>query len=159
MCIRDSLGGAIKTPYPEYVKIGHEKDGKYKQINTNLLQLENEFYSTIRPKRNVKNGEKPLDALTNRGIEYVEVRALDLDPYSPVGINREQIHFLDSFLLHCLLAESPDCNKDEFFEVGNNLNLVVNRGREPNLRLSSNGKQKVLRECCLLYTSPSPRDS
>ena len=142
----ECLGGAIKTPYPEYVKIGHEKDGKYKQINTNLLQLENEFYSTIRPKRNVKNGEKPLDALTNRGIEYVEVRALDLDPYSPVGINREQIHFLDSFLLHCLLAESPDCNKDEFFEVGNNLNLVVNRGREANLRLSSKGKQRVLRE-------------
>ena len=87
-----------------------------------------------------------MDALTNRGIEYVEVRALDLDPYSPVGINREQIHFLDSFLLHCLLAESPDCNKDEFFEVGNNLNLVVNRGREANLRLSSKGKQRVLGE-------------
>ena len=142
----ECLGGAIKTPYPKYVKIGDKKDGEYQQINTNLLQLENEFYSTIRPKSNVRNGEKPLDALTNRGIEYVEVRALDLDPYSPVGISREQIHFLDSFLLHCLLAESPDCNKDEFFEVANNLNLVVSRGRESNLFISSKGKQRLLRE-------------
>ena len=108
--------------------------------------MENEFYSTVRPKRNVENGEKPLEALTNRGIEYIEVRALDLDPYSTIGIGREQIHFLDSFLLHCLLAESPDCNKDEFFEVANNLSLVVNRGREPKLLLSSEGKQRLLKD-------------
>ncbi len=142
----ECLGEAIKTPFPEYAKIGHTKDGKHQQINTNLLQLENEFYSTIRPKRNVENGEKPLEALTNRGIEYIEVRALDLDPYSPIGIGREQIHFLDSFLLHCLLAESPDCNKDEFFEVAYNLSLVVNRGREPKLLLSSEGKQRALKD-------------
>ena len=142
----ECLDKAIKTPFPEYVELGHAKDGEYQQINTNLLQLENEFYSTVRPKRNVEDGEKPLEALTNRGIEYIEVRALDLDPYSPMGISREQVHFLDSFLLHCLLAESPDCNKDEFFEVANNLNLVVNRGREPNLLLSSGGKKRKLKD-------------
>ena len=142
----ECLDKAIKTPFPEYVELGHAKDGEYQQINTNLLQLENEFYSTVRPKRNVEDGEKPLEALTNRGIEYIEVRALDLDPYSPMGISREQVHFLDSFLLHCLLDESPDCNKDEFFEVANNLNLVVNRGREPNLLLSSEGKKRKLKD-------------
>ena len=142
----ECLDKAIKTPFPEYVELGHAKDGEYQQINTNLLQLENEFYSTVRPKRNVEDGEKPLEALTNRGIEYIEVRALDLDPYSPMGISREQVHFLDSFLLHCLLAESPDCNKDEFFEVANNLNLVVNRGREPNLLLSNEGKKRKLKD-------------
>ena len=142
----ECLDKAIKTPFPEYEELGHAKDGEYQQINTNLLQLENEFYSTVRPKRNVEDGEKPLEALTNRGIEYIEVRALDLDPYSPMGISREQVHFLDSFLLHCLLDESPDCNKDEFFEVANNLNLVVNRGREPNLLLSNEGKKRKLKD-------------
>jgi len=140
----DCLYQAMHTPYPEYEDIGLQRDGEYLQINANLLQLENEFYSTIRPKRNIKSGEKPLDALTNGGIEYVEVRALDLDPYSPLGINAEQIRFLDTFLVHCLLAESPACDQREFFEVANNIAKVVEHGRDLNLHLELESKPKVL---------------
>lgn len=142
----DCLYEAMHTPYPEYEEIGLQKDGEYLQINTNLLQLENEFYSTIRPKRNVQSGEKPLDALINNGIEYIEVRALDLDPYSPLGINAEQIRFLDTFLLHCLLAESPACDKREFFEVASNIAKVVENGRNPNLELDLESQPKALKE-------------
>ena len=142
----DCLHEAIHTPYEKYSSIGQYSDGEYRQINTNLLQLENEFYSTVRPKRNVKPGEKPLEALTNSGIEYIEVRALDLDPYSPLGINEEQIRFLDSFLLHCLLADSPDCNENEFFEVGNNVNKVVEHGRNSKLMLDKRGTPKNIKE-------------
>jgi glutamate--cysteine ligase len=145
----DCLHSAIHTPYDEYTSIGQYFDGEYQQINTNLLQLENEFYSTIRPKRNVKPGEKPLEALTNSGIEYIEVRALDLDPYSSLGINEEQIRFLDSFLLHCLLADSPDCNENEFFEVANNVGKVVEHGRNPDLMLDKENSTKNLKEWSL----------
>jgi glutamate--cysteine ligase len=122
------------------------KEGQYLQMNTNLLQLENEFYSTIRPKPNVKSDKRPLEALTNSGIEYVEVRALDLNPYAPLGIDAEQIRFLDTFLLHCLLAESPQCNEREFFEVASNLARVVEQGRDPALILHLESEPKVMRE-------------
>ncbi len=135
-CLREGMD----TPYPEYEAMGQIRDGEYLQLNTNLLQLENEFYSTIRPKRVVKSGQRPLDALIQDGIEYIEVRALDLNPYLPLGLDEQQIHFLDSFLLHCLLDESPECNKQEFFEVADNIALVVEQGRDPELTLNLVGK-------------------
>lgn len=142
----DCLRKAMSTPYPEYEAMGQSRDGEYLQLNTNLLQLENEFYSTIRPKRVVKRGQRPLEALTQGGIEYIEVRALDLNPYLPFGIDAEQIHFLDSFLLHCLLSESPECHKQEFFEVADNIAKVVEHGRNPDLSLNLEGKPKNMRD-------------
>jgi glutamate--cysteine ligase len=142
----DCLREAMNTPYPEYEAMGQSIDGEYLQLNTNLLQLENEFYSTIRPKRVVKSGQRPSEALTQDGIEYIEVRALDLNPYLPFGIDSEQIHFLDSFLLHCLLSESPECHKQEFFEVAGNLVNVVEHGRDPELSLNLEGEPKKMRD-------------
>ncbi len=142
----DCLYNAMHEPYGEYEAIGHKKNGEYLQINTSLLQLENEFYSTIRPKRVVKSGERPLDALINGGIEYVEVRALDLNPYLPLGIDGVEVRFLDTFLLHCLLSDSPQCNEREFFEVASNLSKVVEHGRDPALMLSEEDNAISLRQ-------------
>ena len=141
-CLQD----AIKTPFPPYEEIGHKVDGDYRQINVNLLQLENEFYSTIRPKRIAHNGERPLDALVRGGVEYVELRALDLNPYLPLGIDAEQVRFIDTFLLHCLLGESPLCNRAEFFEVADNILRVVEEGRDTSIRLNRGGKPVALAE-------------
>jgi glutamate--cysteine ligase len=134
------LADAMHTPFPEYETLGQKRDGEYLQLNTNLLQLENEFYSTIRPKRVVQSGERPLAALTSKGIEYIEVRLLDLNPYLPLGIDAQQVRFLDAFLLHCLLDESPHCDEAEFFEVSKNLAKVVENGRNPDLELSMGSK-------------------
>jgi len=142
----ECLQQAMRTPYPDYEKIGQKANDEYLQINTNLLQLENEFYSTIRPKRIAENGERPLSALINQGIEYIEVRALDLNPFLPLGIDKQQIQFLDTFLLYCLLSESPACDEREFFEVANNITAVVEQGRDPNLDLSLEGEKLKLRE-------------
>ncbi|MBT7963770.1 MAG: glutamate--cysteine ligase, partial [Porticoccaceae bacterium] len=70
-----TLQEALKKPYPDYEAIGlkSSKDS-HKQLNTHLLQIENEFYSSIRPKRTTATGETPLHALAERGVEYVEVR-------------------------------------------------------------------------------------
>ena len=131
----DSLYTALSTPYPDYESIGMRgKDERLLQINTNLLQLENEFYATIRPKR-VGDGKRPLELLQESGIQYIEVRALDLNPFLPMGIDEEQIRFLDTFLMYCLLAESPECDEVEYREIEKNLSLTVNRGREPGLKL------------------------
>lgn len=133
-----TLASAIRTPYPPYANIGLRDDaGHYRQLNTGLLQIENEFYSPIRPKRTARTGETALTALCHRGVEYIEVRCLDLNPYEPLGINRGQMQFLDSFLLYCLLQTSPKSNRLECENILSNQKKVVNRGREPGLTLHS----------------------
>ncbi len=145
-----SLYEALTQPYAEYEKIGiKEKSGSgddYKQLNTTLLQIENEFYSTVRPKRRIKRGERPLHALRERGVEYVEVRLMDLDPFSPIGITPQTCRFLDIFLLHCLLSESPPDTPEEIGEVRRNQQAVAVRGREPGLVLERGGKRAHLAE-------------
>lgn len=142
----DSLHQAMSTPYPPYEAIGDRRDGRYLQMNTNLLQLENEFYASIRPKRVGDSGDRPLSLLLKRGIEYIEVRALDLDPFLPLGIDTEQIRFLDAFLLYCLFSESPECTEAEHFQIEDNLARVVNDGRDPELTLKRDGETLNMRD-------------
>ncbi len=118
--------------------------GDYNQLGTSLLQIENEFYGTIRPKRTVHSGERPLHALRERGVEYVEVRLMDLDPFVPVGITGATMRLLDVFLLHCLLADSPPDTPAEIAELKHNQHLTAERGREPGLHLSRNGQKVAL---------------
>ena len=126
---------ALTQPYPPYQAIGLKADGEYQQLSTALLQIENEFYGAIRPKPPFQSGERPLTMLKRRGVEYVEVRCLDLDPFLPAGIDQAQIRFLDSFLLACLLAESPEDSREESETMRSNQLVVVERGRQPGLRL------------------------
>ena len=126
---------ALTRSYPPYEAIGVKVDGAYRQLNTALLQIENEFYGAIRPKRRIRPGERPLTALRRRGVEYVEVRCLDLNPFLRVGIDEQQIRFMDTFLLCCLLAESPGDSPEESAENEAIQLAVVERGREPGLRL------------------------
>lgn len=135
----DCLQDALSKPYAPYQKIGMKKGDHYLQINTNLLQLENEFYGTIRPKRVGQSGERPLELLREQGIQYIEVRILDLNPFIPMGLDVEQIRFLDAFLIFCLLSDSPTCTQASNQEIDSNLALVVNEGRAPGLMLSRNG--------------------
>jgi glutamate--cysteine ligase len=130
-----SLFTALTEPYPPYAAIGIRDGDQYRQLSTSLLQIENEFYGTIRPKRRIRPGERPLHALRERGVEYVEVRCMDLDPFSPIGISDQTARFLDVFLLHCLLKDSPDDNSEEVVANARNQHSVAERGREPDLRL------------------------
>ena len=131
----DSLYRATKTVYPPYEKFGIKKDGQYVQLNTNLLQIENEFYSVIRPKRSIKPLETPTNALRKRGVEYLELRILDLNPYEPIGISDEDAKFLDLFVVFCLLYPSPPNTRDLLEAITANKDTVVMEGRKPNLEL------------------------
>lgn len=131
-----TLSEAIRTPHPEYAALNGKENDEYRQLNDGLLQIENEFYSAIRPKHPAQSGEAPLMALRQRGIEYVEVRCIDISPFHPLGIDAPQLRFVDSFLLHCLLAPSPACDEDDQDRQAANLEAVVNRGREPGLQLA-----------------------
>ncbi len=129
--VRD-LSRAISTPYPPYEKSGVKVDGEYNQLNANILQIENEYYSFIRPKRVARSGERPTKALQRGGVEYVEVRALDVSAFDPVGVNQNKLRFLEAFLALCLLRESAPIGESEQASLDANHLLVARRGREPN---------------------------
>jgi glutamate--cysteine ligase len=131
----DSLSCAIATPCPEYEKIGVLVGGEYRQLNANILQIENEYYSTIRPKQILKGNEKPTLALKRRGVSYVELRSLDVNAFDPLGINEQQLHFLECFLLFCLLHESPAIGDYERKSIDENELRAAHRGRDPKLKL------------------------
>ena len=136
-----SLQEALTRPYPAYEAVGvRNPGGDYNQLGTSLLQIENEFYGTIRPKRTVRTGERPLHALRERGVEYVEVRLMDIDPFVPVGITAPTMRLLDVFLLHCLLSDSPPDTPEEIAELKQNQHLTAERGREPGLLLQRQGQ-------------------
>jgi glutamate--cysteine ligase len=141
-----SLYRALTEPYPPYAAIGIHGGHEYRQLATTLLQIENEFYTTVRPKRIIRRGERPLHALSERGVEYVEVRCLDLDPYCPVGIDVRTMRFLDIFLLHCLLTDSPPDTPTGLVALSRNRYDVAQRGRDPDLRLLREGETVTLRD-------------
>jgi len=126
---------AVHQRHHDYEKIGVKPNGNYRQLNANILQIENEYYSEIRPKRVTRSGEKPVEALRERGVEYVEVRILDTNPLLPVGIDAQQIRFLDAFMLYCLLSESPELSSKEYEEIQYNQQQVALEGRKPSLML------------------------
>src|SRR5437667_198831 len=150
-----SLDDALTKPYPPYAKAGIRDNDNYRQLSTSLLQIENEFYGTIRPKRRINSGERALHALRERGVEYVEVRLMDLDPFCPIGIWPATCRFLDLFLLHCLLADSPPDTPQEIAAIRRNQQRVALRGREPGLKLQRDSDElelvqwgsQILSEC------------
>jgi glutamate--cysteine ligase len=132
-----TLSSAIMQPHAAYGAIPSGQQGDYQQLNDSLLQIENEFYSPIRPKRVANSGEAPLCALVRAGIEYIEVRCVDISPFTPVGLDAAQMRFLDTFLLYCLLQESPPCDDNEQDAQAGNLDAIVNTGRQPGLLLNN----------------------
>lgn len=141
----NTLGDALHIKYPDYETIGIKGENKeYRQLNTNLLQIENEFYSEVRPKNPPKRGEKPLEALSARGIQYIEIRLLDINPYLPLGLDKTQNQFLDAFLLHCLLTPSPECDDVECQQIKQNMFDTAQRGRDTELQLHVCGKTDTL---------------
>lgn len=139
------LRAAIGTPFTDFSAIGiDDADGNPIQINDHILQIENEFYSPIRPKQVTASGETPTQALASRGIAYVEFRAIDLDPYSDIGIKGSTACFLEILALYCLLSDSPELLPDEEKRLAANVETVVNHGRADGITISTDVGQEML---------------
>lgn len=141
-----TLTRAVNQPYEPYQKIGtRDANGEWQQLSTNVIQIENEYYSTIRPKRVIRPGERPIQALCNRGVQYIEVRCLDVDPFAPTGVSLQTGRFLDAFLLYCALEESPAISEEEGEILARNFARTVKEGRRPGLTLTRGGAEIALR--------------
>ena len=142
----ESLRHAITTPSPEWERIGVKVDGEYRQLNANILQIENEYYSTVRPKQPLEGFEKPTDALEARGIEYVELRSVDINAQHPLGVDETQLRFLEVFALTCLLHPGPQLEAGELDAIDANLLDVAHFGRRPGLQLRRAGGEIPLQD-------------
>ncbi len=142
----ESLTRAINDPHEPYARIGVKVDGEYRQLNANILQIENEFYSFIRPKQITRSGERPTLALARRGVSYVEMRAFDINPFAPAGVFVEQLRFLEGLMLFCTLQPSPATDPVEQQRLNLNQSRVAFCGRDPGLALELNGRTATVGE-------------
>jgi glutamate--cysteine ligase len=143
--LRDLLR-AVHTPHPPYERIGVKVDGEYRQLSANILQIENEYYSAIRPKRAPRVGELTAQALRRGGVEYVEVRVLDLDMLAPDSMSAEQLDFMEALLVLLLLKDSPPLSNDEQEALDANQLHVARDGRVAGLQLQRDGRAVPLRD-------------
>ena len=142
----EGLNAAIRTPEPDYERIGVKVDGEYRQLNANKLQIENEYYSAVRPKRVARSGERPTAALKRGGIEYVEIRSIDLNVFDPAGVNQTTMRFMEAFLIYCLLADSPPLDDADLKRAAHNQLTTAKAGRKPGLILRRSGGEVTLRD-------------
>ena len=141
--VRD-LRHATHTVHPPFAALGVRVDGDYRQLNDCLLQIDNEYYSSIRPKRTPRGSELTSVALRRDGVEYVEVRALDLCPFEPTGICPDELHFMEAFLGLCLLRDGAAIEPAELESTDRNQLAVARRGREPGLLLERGSRRVPL---------------
>jgi glutamate--cysteine ligase len=145
------LTEATSLSYAGYERIGvKDQNGRYKQLNTHLLQIENEYYTSVRPKQPTAPNERPLRALRGRGIQYIEMRSLDVNVFEPLGISLETTRFLEAFILFCLFEKSPKHDLDKCAEINRNALAVANNGRKPGLELSNGDSRISLRHWALI---------
>ena len=141
-----SMKKAVHTPAAEYQRMGIIRDGEYIQLSDKIFQIEDEHYALVRPKRVAALEERTLSAISREGIEYLEVRALDVNPFSPIGVEKEMIYFLDAFLITCLLMESPSITDEENKVILYNHSQVVREGLRPEVTLM----QRSGKSCTLM---------
>jgi len=137
---------ATNTIKNEYKKINSIKDDLMPQLNSNILQIEDEYYSTIRVKSNQNNDERQTSNLLNYGVEFIELRALDINPFDRTGIDRKTMLFLETFMIFSLFNKSNQID-DSNLDMINNNNLTVSKyGRSPNLSLFKEGTKVSLKD-------------
>lgn len=131
----EGLQKAVTETDQQWAKLPKVDDEGPTQLTDNFLQAEFEYYSTIRPKPNPKNPRRPLVALKQDGVEYIEVRTLDINPFEPLGICKAQIDFMEVFLYYLICKESsPETDKSRECSRDNLMRVTV-QGRKKDLRL------------------------
>ena len=141
----ESVKKGIKIPHPDFKSLGlHDAEGDRHQISDGIIQIENELYDTIRPKRTSSEGLRPANALKEHGIEYVEIRGVDISPDALGGISKDQMHFLDLFLIHCFITNSSKLTDEENVRLQKNHTDMVSSGQNNSTVIFYKGKEAAI---------------
>ncbi|MFL2714889.1 MAG: glutamate--cysteine ligase [Gammaproteobacteria bacterium] len=133
---------AITVPFEDYKKKGLlDSNGEYHQISDGIIQIENEYYDSIRPKRSASNNLRPYDLLKDFGIEYLEIRGVDISPSDITGMSKHHIRFLDLILIYCLISPSPKMTSKEKNEIDSNERVSIYEGKSKSSKININGNK------------------
>jgi glutamate--cysteine ligase len=138
------LKKATNTISEDFIKIDNNK--LQSQINSNILQIEDEYYATARAKSKIISDQRSTSKLMKNGVDFIELRSLDLNPFSRVGIDQETVLFLEVFHIYCFIKSSKPLSKKELEAIRNNDLEVAKYGRKPDLILFNEGDQISLNE-------------
>tara|TARA_B100001142_G_scaffold19898_1_gene18514 strand:+ start:2880 stop:4418 length:1539 start_codon:yes stop_codon:yes gene_type:complete len=136
----NDLKEATKKKSKKFEKIKDHVDGEAQQLNKSYLQIEDEYYSPARPKNSDPSTLRLSSKLKSLGTNYLELRNFDLNPFSSIGINKDDLRFVELFLIFCSLYKSEAMSPSELKEARHNELLVSTEGRNPDLQLSKNGE-------------------
>jgi glutamate--cysteine ligase len=141
-----SLKKSTEIKFDDYQEIFENSNEQYPQLNSNILQIEDEYYAISRPKSSVDSEDRLASKILNNGVDYLELRSLDLNPFNSIGLDIETAKFLRIFLIYCAFSDSTLISDDEKNEIRSNELLVSREGRRPRLLLSRNGKKITLKD-------------
>ena len=122
----------------KYESIDLFRDGQHQQLNQNFLQIEAEYYASCRPKSDVSQEGRPINILKSNGINYLELRSLDINPFSNIGIDAQTIGFLEAFLIYNCLSECTYLSSKSAEELKRNDLEVSKNGRSKFTKLLKN---------------------
>ncbi|MGO4938344.1 bifunctional glutamate--cysteine ligase GshA/glutathione synthetase GshB [Fundicoccus sp. Sow4_H7] len=90
-------------------------------VENKELSVEKELYRDVRFRRS-----QPVRQLLNKGIDYLELRNFDINPFAPYGITQEDMEFIRLFILTLLYID--DILTDEEIAVGQDFQYKTAEG-------------------------------
>lgn len=155
----DTISKLLGKNEEEYQKLGiKDKSGRYQQLNTNVLQVENEYYASIRPKALRLHAEKTIDILMRKGVEYLEIRNLDINPFAPCGIDENQLRFMQLFLLYSSLVPSAPISSEECqsIRIADEQIIMNNINNDSDFKLEGGRTLNIYDEAHRIFTEMEP---
>ncbi|MDC0586865.1 glutamate--cysteine ligase, partial [Gammaproteobacteria bacterium] len=140
------LRKATNTYCNEFAVMDKSSTKVQQQLNENILQIDDEYYAVARAKSKTISDQRTTLKLSEGGVDYIELRSLDLNPYSRIGIDKETVLFLETLLIYCFIKQGDNFTDDEIKSINYNDSLVAKKGREPHLYLSKNGEKTSLKD-------------
>ena len=140
------LRKATNTAHSEFAKIQKKNTNFQAQINENILQIDDEYYAVARAKSKIISDKRTTTKLNQSGVNFIELRSLDLNPFSRIGIDTETTFFLETLLAYCFIKQGQHFTDDEIKNINYNDALVATQGREPRLDLLKDGETISLKD-------------
>ena len=137
------LRTATETASSEFQKIKNKENN---QINDSILQIDDEYYAIARAKSQSKYGLRTTSKLEKGGVDFIELRSLDLDPFSSIGIDEKTVYFLEVFFIYCFIKEGHDIDSNEMKNIDFNDEIVATKGRSPQLKIINDSEKIKLRD-------------
>ncbi|MDF2612328.1 MAG: glutamate/cysteine ligase,/amino acid ligase [Clostridia bacterium] len=131
--------------FPDYASVESYVKSIEDFVKENTIQSHKELYTQIRPK--AKDNKDLLNSITEDGIQYIEIRSIDINPFEKGGISLDDLDFIHIFMLYLLLKE--ETNYKEWQQDALFNQKLISKGGMENVCLIKDGEETTKREWAL----------